>query len=65
MISIRMDEDPKGFISKDQALLRRGRDAAGLSEEIASILTNDASTKGRMAEVRAKHQHVEDDEIPF
>ncbi len=65
VISIRMDEDPKGFISKDQALLRRGRDAAGLSEEIASILTNDASTKGRVAEVRAKHQHVEDDEIPF
>lgn len=65
VISLRIGEDPKGFISKDQALLRRGRDATGLSEEIASILTSDASTKARMAEVRAKHQQVEDDEIPF
>jgi hypothetical protein len=65
VISLRMDEDPRGFIAKDQAILRRGRDAAGVAEEIAAILTSDAATKARMAEVKSKHQKVEDDEIPF
>lgn len=65
VVALRMEEDPKGFISKDQAILRRGRDAAGVAEEIASILINDAATKARMAEVKSKHQKVEDEEIPF
>ncbi|MBW7835510.1 MAG: toll/interleukin-1 receptor domain-containing protein [Sphingomonadales bacterium] len=65
IISLRMDEDPKGFISKDQAILRRGRDAAGVAEEIASILTSDSATKARMAEIKAMHQQIEDEEIPF
>ena len=65
IISLHMGEDPKGFISKHQAIRRRGRDAVGVSEEIASILTNDPATKTRMAEVKSKHQQVEDEEIPF
>lgn len=65
IISLHMGEDPKGFISKHQAIRRRGRDAVGVSEEIASILTSDPATKTRMAEVKSKHQQVEDEEIPF
>jgi hypothetical protein len=65
VVALRMQEDPKGFISKDQAILRRGRDAAGVAEEIASSLINDPATKARMAEVKSKHQTVEDEEIPF
>lgn len=65
IISLRMDEDPRGFISKDQAILRRGRDANGVAQEIVSILTSDPATKARMAEIKAKHQQIEDEEIPF
>lgn len=65
VISLRMDEDPKGFISKDQAIRRNDRDAPTISGEIASILTNDPLTKSRMAQIFANHQKVEDDEIPF
>lgn len=59
VISLRMEEDPKGFISKDQAILRNSRDASAISAEIASILSNDADTKTRMAKMLAKHQKVE------
>ena len=65
VIAFRFGEDPRGFISKDQAILRRRRDANGIAEEVTAILTNDAATKARMAEIRAKHQQTDDDEIPF
>lgn len=65
VISLRMDEDPKGFISKEQAILRNRRDASKVSAEIASIVANDPATKLRMAQIVEKHQQVEDDEIPF
>ena len=65
IISLRMDEDPKGFISKHQAILRRGRNASGVAEEINTILINDFMTKDRMNEVRSIYQTKEDDEIPF
>jgi hypothetical protein len=65
VIAFKYSEDPKGFISKDQAILRRRRDATGIAEEVASILTNDPATKARMSEIRAKHLQVEDDDIPF
>jgi hypothetical protein len=65
VIALRMDEDPKGFISKDQAILRRGRDATGVAEEVAAILTSDSATKARMADIKSKHQKIEDEEIPF
>lgn len=66
VISLRMEEDPKGFISKDQAILRNGRNASAISPEIASILANDPMTKMRMAKVLAKNQKAEaENEIPF
>lgn len=65
VMSLRFEEDPKGFISKDQAILRRGRNAEGVAEEINTILLNDSMTKDRMAEVRSQYQQLEDDEIPF
>ncbi len=65
IVSLHMGEDPKGFVSKHQAIRRRGRDAVGVSEEVVAILTNDPATKTRMAEVKSQHQQIEDDEIPF
>lgn len=65
IISLRMDEDPKGFISKHQAILRRGRDASGVAEEINTILINDFMTKDRMNEVRSNYQTKDDDDMPF
>lgn len=65
IMSLRMDEDPKGFISKHQAILRRGRDASGVAEEINAILINDFMTRDRMNEVRSNFQTKDDDEIPF
>lgn len=65
IISLKMDEDPKGFISKNQAVLRRGRNADGVAEEIVTILLNDAKTKTRMAEVRAATNKIEDNDIAF
>lgn len=65
IISLRMDEDPKGFISKHQAILRRGRNAVGVAEEINTILINDLMTRDRMNEVRLNYQTKDDEEIPF
>ena len=53
IISLKMDEDPEGFISKDQAMLRANRDAIGVAEEINEILVNDSMTKDKMNEVRS------------
>lgn len=48
IISLRMDEDPQGFISKHQAVLRRGRNASQLAKEMDSILCNDPMTKDKL-----------------
>ena len=63
IISLRMDEDPKGFIYKRQAILPKGRDADGVAEEINTILISDPITKDIMNEVRSNHQ-VKDDFPP-
>jgi len=65
IIALRFDEDPKGFISKDQAVLWGGRNAKEVAQEIFSILANDPATKARIAEIKSKHQQIEDEEIPF
>lgn len=65
IMSLRMGEDPKGFISKNQAILRKDRDASGVAEEINTILINDFITKDRMNEVRSNYQTKDDEEIPF
>jgi hypothetical protein len=67
VISLKMDEDPRGFISKNQAILRSGRTAESVSTDIVSIITNDLLTKERMAQIAAKHKvkETDADEIPF
>ena len=51
IMSLRMDEDPQGFISKHQAILRKNRNAEGVAKEISEILAQDPMTKDRMKEV--------------
>lgn len=65
VIAFKFEETPSGFIAKEQAVLRRGRDAEGVAEEINTLLINDPKTKTRMAEILSKYQTIEDDEIPF
>jgi hypothetical protein len=62
VISLRMDEDPVGFVSKTQALSRGTRTAEQVSAEIVNLLQSDELTTKRMAEVSASD---EDAEIPF
>ena len=63
VIAFRMGEDPTGFLSKEQALLRKGRNAEQISEEINRLLLNDDRTRSRM--VDAKQSLVPTDEMPF
>ena len=65
IISLRLDEDPMAFISKHQAILRKGRNASGVAKELNAILINDLMTKDKMNEVRSHYQAKDDDEIPF
>lgn len=57
-------ENPAGFISKNQAVLRRNRNAEQIAEEIYQLLSSDPLTSARMQEVQKSHQKIEDD-IPF
>ncbi|MEM7005119.1 MAG: toll/interleukin-1 receptor domain-containing protein [Pseudomonadota bacterium] len=63
IIAFRMGEDPTGFLSKEQALLRRKRSAEQIAEEIDRLLLDDERTRSRMVE--AKEFLVPKDEIPF
>lgn len=63
IIAFRMGEDPTGFLSKEQALLRRNRTAEQIAEEINRLLLEDDRTRSRMAD--AKQFLVPDDEVPF
>ena len=66
IISLKMGEDPTGFISKHQALARRGRTAEAIAKEVDAILSEDEQTSARLAAAKrfAKPQSL-DDEIPF
>lgn len=62
VISFKMeDEDPTGFISKQQALPRRSRNAEAVAKEIVGILKLDERTRQRLVE--AEEGHWED--TPF
>jgi hypothetical protein len=61
VISFRMGEDPKGFISKHQALSRHRKSAEQIAEDIRDLLANDARTGARLAEA----QGAREDSIPF
>jgi len=47
IISLEMGELPTGFISKQQALPRRNRNAIEIAEEIAGVLRSDPATRER------------------
>lgn len=48
IISLKMGEDPTGFISKQQALPRRDRSAEQIAKEIDSILADDERTSEKL-----------------
>jgi hypothetical protein len=52
IISFRMGEDPKGFISKRQALSRQGRTADQIAAEIHNLLAADEKTSGKLSEAQ-------------
>ena len=66
VISLKMGEDPTGFISKHQALPRRSRRAEEIAAEIKTLFLDDPKTKTRLE--RAMGLPGSDDfegEIPF
>ncbi len=50
IISLRMGEDPPGFLSREQALSRGRRDAVAIAGEIARLLKDDPRTAPRLQE---------------
>jgi len=66
VISLRMGEDPTGFISKQQALPRQRKTAEDVAREIDQLLKNDPITSNRVeAAKRAEGLLPGYDEIPF
>lgn len=65
IISFKMGEDPTGFLSQRQALLRKGRTAEAVAKEIANILADDPITRDRLASAKHASRSNLDDEIPF
>lgn len=68
VISLKMGEDPTGFISKRQALPRLNRTAEQIAKEIETLLSQDPLTSGRLLEAQTasgfKVAEINDD-IPF
>ena len=66
IISLRMGEDPTGFISKHQALSRGTRTAEEIAKEIDTTLSADSQTAPRLTEAKSSHLGAGlSDEIPF
>ncbi|WP_299629503.1 toll/interleukin-1 receptor domain-containing protein [uncultured Tateyamaria sp.] len=65
VISLRMGEDPTGFISKQQALSRGRKTAEEIAEEIDKLLGEDPRTKDRLDEAKRATVSSLDEEIPF
>jgi len=66
IISLKMGEDPTGFISKHQALARRNRTAEEIAKEVDAILADDARTADKLAAAKkANAAQLLDDGIPF
>lgn len=61
IIAIRMGEDPKGFISKHQALSRGEKTAEKLAAEIANLLDKDQRISQRYQSCKS----AAEDDIPF
>ena len=66
IISLKMGEDPTGFISKQQALPRRDRSAEQIAKEIDKLLAEDDRTAEKLHEAKKGRGLVLGrDEIPF
>ena len=65
IISLKMGEDPTGFISKHQALPRKGRTAEEIAREVDALLAADALTSGKLNAAKRTNGLIGDDEIPF
>lgn len=66
VISLKMGEDPTGFLSKQQALSRQGRTAVDIAKEINGLLWADPLTAARIAGAQAARQKAKElEEIPF
>lgn len=52
IISFRMGEDPTGFISKHQALSRKGRPAEEIAIELDKLLSENERTKKQLAKAK-------------
>ena len=67
IISFKMGEDPTGFISKHQALPRRGRTAEEIVHEVDAILADDPLTAGNLNAAKRSNGVIADDDrdIPF
>lgn len=63
VIALRMGEDPKGFISKHQAISRGAKKAEDIAAEIDVLLEKDERTRERYAS--AKAQAELDSNVPF
>jgi TIR domain len=65
IISLRMGEDPTGFISRLQALPRLNRTAEEIASEVDALLLADPRTKSRLEAAKQALAPVTDNEIPF
>ena len=65
IISLRMGEDPTGFISKRQALSRRSRPAEEIAKEIDHLLSNDELTSTKLQAAKQANGFAESDNIHF
>lgn len=66
VISLAMGEAPTGFISKHQALLRRGRKAEDVAAEIVSILASNPLIEEKIKEAQAHDSgHPWGESVPF
>lgn len=65
IIPIKFGEDPQGFISKYQALIRGNKQAETIAQDILSILKDDEKTKHIYETKIASQIDDMEDEIPF
>lgn len=67
IISLKMGEDPTGFISVHQALARRGRTAEIIASEIDALLSSYDLTAAKLIAAKKENGLIKEnlDEIPF
>jgi hypothetical protein len=65
IISLKMGEDPTGFISKRQALPHRRRMAEEIAKEIDGLFSSDELTAGMLRAAKQASRLMVSDDIPF